>query len=134
MCRSKKGMSALQIQHTLGLGSYRSAWYMCHRVRAAMENTDFAKLMGIVEVDETYVGGKNWNRHAKDRKAKAYKAREVTVVGAIARKGNVVAKVISKPAPAGSTASSTKPWPTTFPWSLRTNTPATSASDGPMLP
>ena len=96
MCQSKKGMSALQIQRTLGLGSYRSAWYMCHRVRAAMENTDFAKLMGIVEVDETYIGGKNWNRHKRDRKNKAYKAREVTVVGAIARKGNVVAKVISE--------------------------------------
>jgi hypothetical protein len=52
--------------------------------------------MGIVEVDETYVGGKNWNRHARDRKDKAYKARETTVVGAIARKGNVVAKVISE--------------------------------------
>jgi len=96
MCQSKKGVSALQIQRTLGLGSYRSAWYMCHRVRSAMENTDFQKLMGVVEVDETYIGGNNRNRHAKDRKAKAYSSKKVTVAGAIARKGSVVAKVISE--------------------------------------
>lgn len=94
MCQSKKGMSALQIQRTLGLGSYRSAWYMCHRVRAAMENTDFTKLMGEVEVDETYVGGKAVNRHRYERKAKPYERAHVPVVAAISRKGKVVARVI----------------------------------------
>jgi hypothetical protein len=47
----------------MGFGSYRTAWYMCHRVRAGLAKEDFRKLMGIVEVDETFVGGKAKNRH-----------------------------------------------------------------------
>src|SRR5438552_10737430 len=94
MCQSKKGMSALQIQRTLGLGSYRTAWYMCHRVRAAMDNTDFTKLMGEVEVDETYIGGRSENRHRSERARRDGRHLNVPVVGAIARKGKVVAKVI----------------------------------------
>jgi transposase-like protein len=96
MCQSKKGMSALQIHRIIGTGSYRTAWYMCHRVRSAMENTDFSKLMGEVEIDETYIGGDNRNRHKRERKEKAFSSRKLTVVGAIARKGKVVAKVISE--------------------------------------
>src|SRR5271154_3617829 len=57
MLTSKKGMSALQIYRTLGFGSYRTAWHMCHRVRAGFADKHFRKLMGIVEVDETFVGG-----------------------------------------------------------------------------
>ena len=53
MCQSKKGMSAMQVHRTIGTGSYRTAWYMCHRIRAAMRNENFMKLTGIVEVDET---------------------------------------------------------------------------------
>jgi transposase-like protein len=51
---SKKGMSARQIHRHLGFGSYKTAWYMCHRIRAALVDKDFDKLGGIVEVDETY--------------------------------------------------------------------------------
>ena len=59
MCSSKKGVSALQLQRQLGLGSYRSAWHMAHRIRFAMSQEPLAKLLrGIVEADETYVGGK----------------------------------------------------------------------------
>ena len=96
MLHSKKGMSAMQIQRTLGLGSYRSAWYMCHRVRAAMDNQDFTRLMGEVEVDETYVGGRSENRHRAERKRRAGKHLKVPAVAAIARKGKVVARVIEK--------------------------------------
>jgi transposase-like protein len=71
MCQSKKGMSALQIHRIIGSGSYRTAWYMCHRIRSAMENTDFQQLMGVDEIDETYIGGDNRNRHANDRKERA---------------------------------------------------------------
>jgi len=58
---AKKGMSALQVQRTLGIGSYRTAWFMCHRIREAMRDSVGGKLGGpgvIVESDETYVGGK----------------------------------------------------------------------------
>lgn len=58
MTQSKKGISALQIHRQIGSGDYRTAWYMCHRIRAAMKDTDFSKLLGVVEVDETFIGGK----------------------------------------------------------------------------
>src|SRR5215211_3661716 len=56
MAASKKGMSALQLQRMLGLGSYRSAWFMCHRIRESMKPKTRAPLGGqgkIVEADET---------------------------------------------------------------------------------
>jgi len=70
LCEAKKGMSAMQLKRTLwGLhkGSYKTAWYLCHRIRAAMKETDRPMLDGTVEMDETYVGGrehkgKGWNR------------------------------------------------------------------------
>ncbi len=57
MCQSKKGMSALQIHRQIGSGDYRTAWYICHRLRAAMENDEFKRLTGTVEIHETYIGG-----------------------------------------------------------------------------
>jgi len=59
LCEAKKGMSACQMQRTLGIGSYRTAWYLCHRIRAAMVEVNRPMLSGKVEMDETYVGGKN---------------------------------------------------------------------------
>ena len=58
LCEAKKGMSACQIQRSLGIKTYKTAWYLCHRIRAAMLETSKPKLDGIVEIDETYVGGK----------------------------------------------------------------------------
>jgi transposase-like protein len=58
MCSSKKGISAFQIHRELGC-TYKTAWFLCHRVRKAMEKEPLkSKLSGVVEVDETYVGGK----------------------------------------------------------------------------
>lgn len=58
MCSSKKGVSALQLSRTLEI-TYKSAWFLAHRVRKAMEKEPMrAKLTGTVEADETYVGGK----------------------------------------------------------------------------
>jgi len=58
MCSSKKGISAHQLHRMLGL-TYKSAWFMAHRIRCAMEQPPLAeKLTGIVEVDETYIGGR----------------------------------------------------------------------------
>jgi transposase-like protein len=61
LCEAKKGMSAHQIMRTLGIGSYKTAWYLCHRIRHAMAQTDKPMLDGKVEIDVTYVGG--WNRN-----------------------------------------------------------------------
>ena len=62
MTQAKKGMSALQIKRYMGFGSYETAWSMCHKVRVALME-DIDKLGGIVEVDETFVGGLVKNRH-----------------------------------------------------------------------
>jgi transposase-like protein len=59
ICEAKKGMSACQIQRSLGIKTYKTAWYLCHRIRAAMVETDKSKLGGKVEMDEAFVGGKN---------------------------------------------------------------------------
>jgi len=58
LCEARKGMSANQIKRTLGV-SYKTAWYLCHRIRAAMKEVEEPMLDGTVEMDETYVGGKN---------------------------------------------------------------------------
>jgi transposase-like protein len=57
LCESRKGMSANQLKRMLGV-SYKTAWYLCHRIRAAMVEAERLPLDGTVEVDETYVGGK----------------------------------------------------------------------------
>lgn len=57
MCSSKKGMSAHQLHRQLEV-TYKSAWFMCHRIREAMKDKSFAPMTGVVEVDETYIGGK----------------------------------------------------------------------------
>jgi transposase-like protein len=57
LCESRKGMSANQMKRQLAI-SYKTAWYLCHRIRAAMLETAQDKLGGTVEIDETYVGGK----------------------------------------------------------------------------
>lgn len=59
MCSSKKGISAHQLHRSLGI-TYKSAWFMAHRIRHTMKQTPFGdKLSGIVEADETYIGGKS---------------------------------------------------------------------------
>jgi Transposase zinc-ribbon domain len=58
MFASEKGMNAHQIMLIMGFGTYRTAWRMCRKIRVAMTG-DIKKLGGIVEVDETFVGGKD---------------------------------------------------------------------------
>lgn len=64
MCASKKGISALQLQRVLGLGSYRTAWHLAHRIREAMKCEPVAGLLkGAVQCDETYVGADRTKVH-----------------------------------------------------------------------
>ena len=102
ICESKKGVSALQLKRTLGV-AYKTAWYLCHRIREAVKNdADCELLSGIVECDETYIGGKSKNMHASVRArhknihgnpgGKGYDNKTM-VMGAIERGGNVRLKV-----------------------------------------
>jgi transposase-like protein len=63
-------MSANQIKRIIG-GSYKTAWYLCHRIRVAMQEVNRPMLDGVVEMDETYIGGKQTGkgvRYGKDQK------------------------------------------------------------------
>jgi transposase-like protein len=94
MLAGKKGTPALQIQRMMGFGSYETAHSMCHKIRAALIEPE-EKLGGIVEVDETYIGGKNKNRHWDKRIPDARGTTgKLVVIGAVKRKGNVIARVI----------------------------------------
>lgn len=86
MVESKKGMSALQMKRTLNV-AYKTAWYLCHRIRAAMTEAKPEQLTGIVEVDETYVGGKVRG------KGRGYRDNKTMVLGAIERGGNARLRV-----------------------------------------
>lgn len=88
MCSSKKGVSAKQIQRSLGI-SYKAAWFMCHRVREAMALEPLRGMLGqndgIVEIDETYIGGKAKNNKHKNKTAAAGK--KIPVMTLVDRNG-----------------------------------------------
>jgi hypothetical protein len=64
---AKKGISAMQLQRDLGIGGYKTAWYLNHRIREAMREGSLPMLGGIVEVDETYIGGKQKGHEGKKK-------------------------------------------------------------------
>jgi transposase-like protein len=89
MIEAKKGVSANQLKRTLNV-SYKTAWYLCHRIRAAMKDDSPQVLEGIIEMDETYVGGHK--RHAYGSRLEAARARyenKTMVLGAFQRGGAV---------------------------------------------
>jgi transposase-like protein len=75
LCESKKGMSANQLSRTLGI-SYKTAWFLCHRIRSAMKEVNPKLLGGVVEIDETYVGGRE---HGKGTAGRAHKHKEIVI-------------------------------------------------------
>jgi transposase-like protein len=74
LCESKKGMSANQLSRTLGI-SYKTAWFLCHRIRSAMKEVNPQPLFGTVEIDETYVGGRRRGQGMRGRST----AKEVVI-------------------------------------------------------
>ena len=92
MCASKKGMSAHQLHRMLGV-TYKSAWSMAHRIREAMRELNPAGPLGgegkTVEIDETYVGGREKNKHASKRTSATGGMGKEIVLSLVERKGKV---------------------------------------------
>src|ERR1039458_8927431 len=91
ICEAKKGMSASQLKRTLWgehRGSYKTAWYLCHRIRAAMASAEKSMLYGTVEMDETWVGGRERNPHGAGRIPYS-ESKKVPVIGIKQRGGEL---------------------------------------------
>lgn len=93
LCSSKKGISALQMQRMLELGSYRSAWFMMHRIRYALRDHIFAPKLGggggTAEADETFVGG------VVKGKGRGYRGNKTPVMALVERGGLVRSRRIA---------------------------------------
>src|SRR5207244_4900902 len=85
LIEAKKGVSANQLKRTLNV-SYKTAWYLCHRIRKAMEEVNAAPLSGTVEIDETWIGGKV--RRGRGRRRSSLRNKSM-IVGALQRDGEI---------------------------------------------
>jgi transposase-like protein len=91
MCASKTQVSALQLQRQLEIGSYKTALFLCHRIRFALKDFGGSNpLVGEVEADETYIGGK-----AKG-KGRGYTGNKVAMVSLVERGGEVRSTVVER--------------------------------------
>lgn len=102
MCSAKKGISALQLQRDLNIGSYKTAWRMLKQIRKAVSNIEDGKTFeAMVEIDETYIGGKPRKKNRKDDNDKPNKRGRGTkknpVVGIVDRKQKKVYAKVSLP-------------------------------------
>jgi transposase-like protein len=94
---SKNGISSHELARSLGV-TQKSAWFMLHRIRLAMQSKSFERLSGEVEADETFIGGKARNMHKADRKRKGVggggASGKTPVLGILERGGRVQAEVV----------------------------------------
>lgn len=96
IANSKNGISSHELARALGT-TQKSAWFMLHRIRLAMQTGSFERLSGTVEVDETYIGGKARNMHLRDKKRKGITkgmGGKTAVLGMAERGGTVRAEVV----------------------------------------
>jgi transposase-like protein len=96
MCSSKKGISSNQLKRELGI-SYQSAWFLTHRIRLAMTVDPLKSMLGtstdpIVEIDETFVGGKAANNKHRNKTAAA--GRKTIVMTLVDRDGDAVGVIV----------------------------------------
>jgi transposase-like protein len=97
LCSAKKGISALQLQRELDLGSYRTAWHLAMRIRHAMSREPLAGLLkGTVEVDETYVGGKPRPEAGAPKSKRGRGTKKTPVVALVERNGRVRARKVER--------------------------------------
>jgi transposase-like protein len=92
ICEAKKGMSAMQLKRTLWgehKGSYKTAWYLCHRIRAAMATAEKSMLFGTVEIDETYLGGRQKSTRGHAGRIPSSESNKVPVIGIKQRGGDL---------------------------------------------
>jgi transposase-like protein len=96
IANAKNGISSWEVHRALGI-TQKTAWFLLHRIRLAMQTGSFGKLSGEVEVDETFIGGKARNMHADKREEKIHGRGSVgkaIVIGLLERGGEVRTKVI----------------------------------------
>ncbi len=92
-----KGISSLQLASMINV-TQRTAWHLTHRIREMLKDNDPVVLIGIVEVDETYVGGSLKNMHAKKKKSMKGMDNKTMVFGALKRDGKLRTRVITNTA------------------------------------
>lgn len=91
IANAKNGISSYEIHRGLGI-TQKTAWFMLHRIRLAMQNGSLDKFSGHVEVDETFIGGLARNMHRSDKARKIHGtggAGKVAVMGLLERQGEV---------------------------------------------
>ncbi|HLA12502.1 MAG TPA: IS1595 family transposase [Pyrinomonadaceae bacterium] len=96
IANAKNGISSYEISRSLGI-TQKSAWFLLHRIRLAMQTGTFKKLSGTIEADETVIGGLSRNMHKSARARKVTGtggASKMLVMGMLERHGEVIAKVV----------------------------------------
>lgn len=103
IANAKNGISSYELHRAIGV-TQKTAWFMLHRIRLALQNGTIEQLRGNVEADETYIGGRSEFMHHKVRESRRAEGRmgkggqgKTIVAGIVERGGNVVAKIVEKP-------------------------------------